>query len=231
MYTGSMAISRSLFERNYVEALVLQEIKQSLRVPSNFSKSDDLWTLNYEDTYKKTYPNADSGIKDIYGEYTNKVECSASIIRGTSPSIAVDGKFFSRSYVYEDWGPLGRTNAWANITLDWKVIIRFSAGGDGKINTSVEVTKVSGPTIDKHVDKLFKMGDWFGGNIESTTDSMAQAYENLQNLGVSQLGKSCGYAFNKLQQLTVLPAGEVFFYKDLQINDEGDLLLHITYKD
>jgi len=228
---GSMAVSRALFERNYVEALVLQNIKQSLGVPSNFSRSGDVWALKYEDVHKETYPKADSGIKDIYGEYTNKVEFNASVMRGTSPSITVNGRFFRRSYVYEDWGFLGRTEAWANITLDWRVIIRFSAGSDGRINTSIEVTKISGPTIDKHVDALFVMSDWFGGNIGPITDRVAQAYADLQNLGVSQLGSACGNAFNRLQQLTVLPAGEVFFYKDLQINDEGDLLLHITYKD
>lgn len=224
---GTMVVSRALFERNYVEILVLPNIQRYLGVPSNFSKSGDGWTLNNEKVDYITHPNADSGMKDIYEENTTRVECSASITRSTSPSITVNGRFFKRKYLYEDWGFLGRTEAWANVILDWRLIIRIIAGSDGKINTPVEMTKISGPNIDKHVDVLFT----WGGNIEDVTNDAATYYSALGNSNFLNMKNAFENAFRSLQQLTVFPAGEILFYKDLQVNDEGDLLLHITYKD
>jgi hypothetical protein len=110
-------------------------------------------------------------------------------------------------------------------TINWTATIDISTGNDGRI--AVAVTPNIPPAI-KTTD-----GNWLGkGDIGLIPDNQTI----LNNIGSGFEGQMQSITSNFQSSLSavwarfILPAGEVFFFRNAQLNAERDLRLDISFK-
>ena len=240
-FSGTALVSKDTFETQWLQPYILNALSASLGVYGGAAwqanKDGSGWTYDYApDTLYKTYENADSGIVNIYAEYSQKTYCTARLNTSEPdeenvkrPAILVDGYFYRKAYLYENLIGISKSvEFWQENKLPFTVKIFFVAGDNGTIQLRSSVKKGQ---MESHSDESFlaRFADVFNDAYSNTLKNVDQDYQRLQNFNFDNLQNTISSALQALQNRVILPAPSVYLYKDLTFNDDGDLKLHISY--
>jgi hypothetical protein len=133
--------------------------------------------------------------------------------------------FKSNVYVGKGWGQADFT---------WTMQLIFVAGADGKV-TITKSSSQPDPAKSSGVDGAFKIGDIFADLLGLT--SLSDAWQtNAGSLAIFEtnvaqnLINSTGTILDNAMSRIVMPAPTTFFYKNLQLNAQGDIDIDFAYK-
>lgn len=245
---GIMVVSKKVYRGQFLELNVLLHLFQLLAAmpgplavqTGGFVATDDhTWQLNYQHEVSNTYENADSGVRDLIETKTYINTCTASLIAGPYPLIKIAGSLhcnvsyketehFSGADVAGAW-------AWAATRVDWDSYVTFAAGQNGKI--LVNVAPAESYTAPQTSDKgpYYQLTDWIanwlGKGMDNTLREVQAASSAVAGNTFVGIASGISAAFTPLNNTYVFPGGSTFFFSNLQMNAEGDLLVYITYND
>jgi hypothetical protein len=110
-------------------------------------------------------------------------------------------------------------------TIDWTGKVVLTAGRDGQVSMALTVTV---PAASKVTD-----GNWLGkGDIgvipknQEVLNGVGQSFEDSMKRALGNVTD----AFKALNSRFLMPAGDVFFFKNIQTDDAGNLLFDVAYK-
>lgn len=242
-YQGAFAIDATLFRSGYIESLLLPILRKNLGIPSSIA-----WSQNSSNGYSIVYStvkhdddNDGKGHKHkadgttVYEKDYFTTQCSVAVSAGPGPiQISGTASFYAKADFHTY--PLGISNeiGWASANVSSTFTITLSAGSDGAA-TCVSSFSTPSVTTDSHEDDLYKGMDWLVGlfNGDTLKDHITDAQNNITNAlnsAVNELSTNTSSALSKLAGTILLPNGSVFFYKDLQFDDQQNVVMYTTYK-
>jgi hypothetical protein len=224
-YDGKFVIAKSLF----VDRWLVPAIKQALGVDLK-ETTDSGWVFSRHTETKHTEPNSVtcmSKLTMVDGHVTinDNRDSTLTINRAATDKIEIKltGTF---QYTYKneftcvlyEW--MSET-----ATVNWTATIDISTGNDGQIAAAVTFDL---PPATKTTD-----GNWLGkGDIglipdnQITLNNIGSGFEGQMKTIVSNFRDSLSAVWARF----ILPAGEVFFFKNAQLDAERDLTVDISYK-
>jgi hypothetical protein len=111
--------------------------------------------------------------------------------------------------------------------------VRLLAGTNGKLTLQVEFAD-SKPVKEHDLGPLMKIANFLvapiAGDLNQQLERMTQYGLDLQASLVSGMQGALRATLGEVETRVVLPAGDVFFYKDLARDSAGNVLLDISYK-
>jgi hypothetical protein len=124
--------------------------------------------------------------------------------------------------------------AWANATLTWELSLQFIAGADGKITIS-KTSTVPDPVTDSGDAGAYKIADAFTSllgvhGIEDDWRNNGSSLGTIETGIVNAFISAAGTVIDGAMTHVVMPARTQFFYKNMQLNTDGDVELDFTYK-
>jgi hypothetical protein len=171
----------------------------------DIKREGDGWTLATKKETKQHKPNA-------RGEMYTETIVDLSNTQVSAPSQNGSLRLKLVGFV-EHTDDLSFDSIWASgqpmhvdARVDWSADVSLSAGNDGKI--ALEVQNFQSSVTKDEADGSKALGDL-------TQKHLAE--------------KLNGFKISHLSQQLVLPAGDVFFFKNLKLEDTGDMVLDITY--
>lgn len=233
---GIMAISNQIFTSAYLNQLLIPAVSNALfsalHLPTpQATKTASGWSLYHEEKQTHVVIGSDSGIENIYADYTSRVSCDLSF-SPSSKQVKGTGYFYRYAYYYETpfVAPNGIEVGDVTVQLNWTLTINFGVG-DGLILLTYQLGKQGDPSIQTNENPLQQFGDLLGGNVGTVENAVANQYTQLENNELTQLLRNLSTCLNSLQNRVITPGGQIFFFKDLTFNQEQDLLVTLTYKD
>lgn len=245
---GVFAIEQNLFRTGYIENLILPVLQDALDVPSSAGwvhniESDN--SHNYNLNYNEYPYSSDNGGKgkivgqdwpdNIYEELHNQTYCNINLPAG-SGDIVLNGQgyFYSRADLYEY--PLGikMHDGWASTTVNFTFSITLQSGANGSI-TPVFVFNADSPVTDQWENILYTVYDWavgwIGDTLTGMEDDLNENFASFQTDAVNNLDTDTTDALNSLASTVILPNGDIFFYEDIQFDDQQNVRMHVSYKE
>ncbi|MGF7048259.1 hypothetical protein J2T13_002766 [Paenibacillus sp. DS2015] len=223
-YSGKFVISSGLFWDRWL----LQKINDGLQA-GNPSITETGWSFDKNTENKYTRENFNTCISDLtkvnaYITQTDHRTANVTYKNVNASQVTIDLKgTFSKSYkneftcVFYEW--VSET-----ATIDWTGKLTISAG-DGQLPLHVELNV---PEATKSTD-----GNWIGkGDIalipsnQTNLDQIGSSFNESMKGSINMFKKFLSDLSNRF----ILPAGDVFYFKNPQMDDAGNLLLDITYK-
>lgn len=111
--------------------------------------------------------------------------------------------------------------------------VRLLAGTDGRLTLQMEFAD-SKPVKEHDLGALMKIANFLVGplvgDLNQQLERMTQYGLDLQTSLVQGMQASLRATLGDVETRVVLPAGDVFFYKDLTRDSAGNVLLDISYK-
>ena len=122
----------------------------------------------------------------------------------------------------------------ATAQLQWNMTIQFVAGTDGKINVKF-YHQINDPVKSHTTSKLIDFADTFSSlfgahTISDDWDSNANSMLSEENGIATSVISNTQAVLDNLALLVVLPAPSQFFYKNIVLNDDGDIEVDLAYK-
>lgn len=245
---GVFAIEQSLFRTGYIENLILPVLTSSLGVPSSTSWSHTVgndnshnYVLNFNE-----YPYSDeNGGKghivgqdwpdNIYEELHNQTYCEINVPAGAGDIVMNgSGYFYSKADLYEYPFTIKTHDGWASTKLSFTFTITLEAGTNGSIVPNF-VFNAGEPVTDQWENFVYAIYDWFVGWFADTLtdmeDDMNDNFASFQTTASENLNSETSDALNSLANTIILPNGDIFFYKDIQFDDQQNVRMHVTYKE
>ncbi|MCY1020140.1 hypothetical protein [Pyxidicoccus sp. MSG2] len=111
--------------------------------------------------------------------------------------------------------------------------VRLLAGTDGKLTLQVDFSD-SKPVKEHDLGLLAKIANFLvspiAGDLNKQLDQMTQHGVDLQTALVSGMQGALRATLGEVETRVVLPAGDVFFYKNITRDSADNVLLDISYK-
>lgn len=127
---------------------------------------------------------------------------------------------------------LGKGSASASIT--YTIIIQFIAGTDGKISI-FHTSSQSDPVTTHDTGGVYEVADLFTSllNLHTIADDWSNNATSLANVNkdvAQQLIDATGSILDSAMTKVILPGRNEFFYKNIQLNTDGDVEIDLQYK-
>jgi hypothetical protein len=225
---GIMSIARWDFN-NYICLVILPEIQRALGLSEVFKWVEtNHWNIYHEDEDKGDVIGSDSGILNIYADFTYKTSCDVCF-KPENKQLTGSGYFYTHEYIYEK--PFGATTTDGKVTTKTKFdfTITFGCGTDGKLTLTTVVTD-EGTTQDKDENDVLKALDWFDEGLGDYEKQQQKDFAKTEQAMYANLNSELLNGLNAIQQKIISPGGQDFFFKDLYFNFEQDMVMSVTYK-
>lgn len=237
-----MFIGNNTFNTGYVHDLVLPVLQRFISTGSNWTQTGDSWTLDYQ--WNDGDQNDGHGPvvgedwpEDIYGMTTTENSCTIAldVTNSTANQLLYKGSGYlsQRIDFYEQPFDIWVHDAWASTKLSFTFTLAISAGADGTL--LVTFTPSGEPPDQEHwenpvikaVDFLTKL---FGSSFEQQLNTINGQWANFENSQFSSFTTNAAQGFQRLSEQLILPAGHQFYYSNIGLNSENDVVLDIGYK-
>lgn len=209
---------------------------------ATFISTDTGW--RYSDHVKLTWH--ESGFYSHGRESEQQIDFTVNVLTQTNssgaarPTVEITSKLYRYEWDQQNQDiPPFKSNvyvgkAWANATLDWTLTLQFVAGVDGKI-TITKSSSVPDPKTDSGDAGAYKIADAFTNllglsGIEDAWSSNGANLGTVESDVADRLIEDIDTVLDGAMGHLVMPARNQFFYKNMQINGDGDIEFDITYK-
>jgi hypothetical protein len=224
---GKFILASSLF----CDKWFLNKIKNDLTLAS-IVQTDSGWNLSYTNT--STYKNP-CGFKNAITGSCYETDDKTTKDNTASVSFDNENSNIGRISLTVNWhhdfnrsgdavmGIYEEMYAGAKKKLDAKLKISV-----GNAEIGMESESWNSPDADK-----YKGGNWVGSMDIALISSNQDILDNISNSVETQINAmlaSFQQGLNGIANHLVLPAGEVFFFKNVQFDTYGNLVMDITYK-
>lgn len=125
-------------------------------------------------------------------------------------------------------------DGWAKATMPWTIKLQFVAGADGKL--TITKSAAAGQTQTDHGQGgIFDLADFFRGlfdmkTISSDWSDNAGGLAAVEKLVADSIEKQAGDVINTAASKIVMPAPKTFFYKNIRLDQRGNIAIDLTYK-
>ena len=240
---GCMFIDNATFNRGYVMGAVLPVLSQALQSRVAWTQSGNSWSLtdnrNDGDQNDGHGPvvGSDSGILDIYGLHTNNRGCTLTlnVAASVGNQLVYDGTgfFYRRLDLYERPFGIWAHDAWTSSNLPFTFTLKLVAGANGTV-TATLVPAQGSAAQDNWANPIVKFTDLiaqlFNASLEDQLQKIDNSYTEFEQGQFTQFGNSTAQAFQALSEQLILPAPKQFYYSNVGLNSENDVVLEIGYK-
>lgn len=240
---GRMFIDANTFNSGYINDLVLPVLQQALGVPGNWAQTGNSWTLDYQWNNGNQHDGhgpvvgSDSGMLDIYGKSTTETSCTLSLDLGQSTNNAVvysgSGFFFERLDLYEAPFGIWVEDAWTSTKLPFTFTLTISAGASATLNVAFSPTQGT-PQPDSWENPVVKFTDaiagLFNASVQSQLDAVNGSWSTFEQSEFGNFTNAAQQGFQGLSQQLILPAPQQFYYSNVALNSEYDLVLDVGFK-
>ena len=240
---GRMFIDVNTFNSGYIHNLVLPVLQQALGAAGNWAQSGNTWTLDYQtddgnqNDGHGPVVGSDSDILDIYGKTSWETSCTVSLdITQSTPNAVTysgSGYFFERLDLYEC--PFG---IWAHDAYTWTKLpftfsLTISAGASATLNVTFAPTQGTAQQ-DSWENPVVKITDAIAGlftkSLQSQLDDLNNSWSNFDQAEFANFTSAAEQGFQGLSQQLILPAPQQFYYSNVGLNSEYDLVLDVGFK-
>lgn len=236
---GRMYITKSQFDSVYIEAMVLPILKQAMGGQADFTRSGDKWTYSHSTSQGNQNDGhgpvvgSDSGILDIYGNDQSSSYCELNFNKNDSTLNQIvlkgSGNFYFRTDYYEKPFGIWAHDAWCTATKTFTFSIILEAGADGKLTIRFD-SSTQDAVKDSWENIAVKFADLFSAGLQSSLDSANNSYASFEQGRFSQFTSNAVNAFNVLEKMVILPGASTYFFKDISLNNESDIVFDLKIK-
>lgn len=181
------------------------------------------WRLQFSEQYYWVYPDRVPvvlvGREDLEFKYDDVRAMSVTIDTGSAHDVAVrvDGSIAIRMENFYSVLGIGYT-LWNSARVQFSGVINLSGGTDGALGIAATLTPGEIQS-DEHVQfGIMNVGEWMKRHKDEFVGKVQWVQDNLKA------------SMADLRTRFLLPAGNIFFYKDPQVDGDGNLRLALTYK-
>ena len=238
-----MFIDNNTFNTAYVHDLVLPVLQKALNTGGNWTQSGDSWTLDYQSNIGGN-DNDGHGIvvgedwpENIYGLTTTENFCTIAldVTNSTANQLLYNGSgyLYQKLDVYEHPFDIWMHDAWTSTKLSFTFTLTISAGANGDL--SVTFNPSAGQPDQQHWENtLIKisdfLGQWFVTKFEDQLETINSQWADFEKFQFSSFTTSAAQGFQGLSAQLILPAPQQFYYSNIGLNSENDVVLDIGYK-
>lgn len=240
---GRMFIDSNTFQSGYIQALVLPVLQTALG-------GNGTWTANGANSWTLDYQSNDSDQNDghgpvlgsfadinVYGVTSNEVNCTITldVANSVSNQVVYDGAgfFFTKLDFYTHLLDIWAHDCWVSTKLPFTFTLTLSAGADGTINVTFTPTQGT-PDPENWSNWSFAIGLALEGFIDSSAKNMlgtvSGLFQTFENAEFTNFTTAATQGFQALSEQLVLPAPQQFYYSNIGLNTENDIVLDIGYK-
>jgi hypothetical protein len=162
---------------------------------------------------------------DAGGASRLTMDVSGSLMRYENDQVNQDMPFKNNVYIGKGW---------ARATLTWSIRLQFVAGLDGKI-TITHTSQTADPVKESGTEGGYKVADFFSGllgydGIAGDWRKNAGSLAVIDKDVIDKLIQEAVPTLDAAAATIVMPAASQFFYKNMQLNADGDIEIDFTYK-
>jgi hypothetical protein len=186
-----------------------------------------LWIFSYDVRYHWTYIQGWHCLTEHSNIYKQQQDTRGLDLILLNPSASTTQVYMLGSYyVRQDWnfdctGTPGHTWAWVKQPISARLVI--SGGQNGQLGQQFTLTPANADSDDGASGWASK---WIGGDDYGARGKNMSAFL----ASITNVDTDFTSSMNSAAARFVLPAGEVFFFKNPQFDQAGNLLLDVTYK-
>jgi hypothetical protein len=115
-------------------------------------------------------------------------------------------------------------------TINWSITISLSAIGNGEKLVTTATDNIPAPITTDDSNNLGKFDQGFMALLGKVYNDFSQQLSDiLKDIDLSQIVTALEGALNNQRNYFVFPGADTFFFKDPLFNNEGDLLITVTY--
>jgi len=238
---GRMFIDANAFNSGFIQSLVLPVLQNAMNTQGSWTQTGNSWTLDYKfddsDQNDGHGPMIQGGLINTYQVSTTENFCTIALdtANSTANQLVYNGSgFFYQAYDYyqqplDIWTHI----AWASNKLPFTFTLTISAGASATL--LVTFTPTLGTAEQNNGENpLIKIGDVLAGlftnNIQDLLDAINADGKNFENYEFSTFSTNAGAGFQGLSEQLILPAPQQFYYSNIGLNSENDVVLDIGYK-
>ena len=233
-----MYIDSATFNSGYLENLVLPVLRQAMQ-GGEFAQSSNGWTLDYTsgDSGHGKKIGSDAKLVDVYAKTSSENQCTLSLDVQQSTANQVvytgSGSFYVRLDLYErslkHWAKV----AWTSTRLPFTFSLTIAAGASATL--VVEFTPTVGtPQADSWRSSVLKLGDaivsLFTSSVGDQLKRVNQSWSAFESAEFSRFIGAAEQGFQGLSQQLILPAPQQFYYSNIGLNSENDVVLDVGFK-
>jgi hypothetical protein len=237
-----MFIDNNTFNSGYVHDLVLPVLQSALNIGGNWTQTGNSWTLDYQFTNSNDNDGHGPVIgedwpKSIYGLTTIENFCTVAldVTNSTANQVLYNGSgyFYQKLDIYERPLDIWEHDAWTSTQLSFTFTLTISAGTDG---TLLVIFNPSAGTPDqedwknafvKFFDELEKV---FGSTQLDQLLAINEQWADFEKFQFTRFTTNAAQGFQSLSEQLILPAPQQFYYSNIGLNSENDVVLDIGYK-
>jgi hypothetical protein len=243
-YDGKIMIANDLFFEKYFKPYILERIKYGL--PDGGIWKEEVthgkWTFSHIEDNFDTSGEVIGHVEDVvfknridlYRKKRASVSCSVEMVAGPNIKVTGSGVVYERRYLYcypNIFSPKKATWLYdMEVTQPFSFDMTMEAGKEGKIilngifkkNTQEEKTKES---------RAVKLSEFFfKTQNHRLIESIKYRIERIQEEYIHYFENCIESGFNLLSHKIILPAGDVFFFKNIRFDDDRNVCMDISYK-
>jgi hypothetical protein len=237
-----MFIDNNTFNTGYVHDLVLPVLQRALNTDGHWTQTGDSWTLDYQSTDSKDNDGHGPVIgedwpENIYGLTTKENFCTIAldVTNSTANQLLYNGSgyLYQKLDFYEHPLDIWMHDAWTSAKLSFTFTLTISAGADGTL--SVTFSPSAEPPDQEHWENtLIKISDFltqlFGSKFEDHLNDINAQWADFEKFQFSSFTTNATQGFQGLSAQLILPAPQQFYYSNIGLNSENDVVLDIGYK-
>jgi hypothetical protein len=189
------------------------------------------WQLNRE--YTKAWIDKDAFIDfDLHNSLDLKFDATVvptnqinTTTQNNQVLITISGNCVAQYHsYYEALGIKTELDVTSSVT-DWTVSITLTAGNNGIIDMNVS-ENIPAAYIERGGNWLGDLGEWLSQDAQDRLDNYGQELADQFDANIKDISNLLGNVNNQF----VSPAGDVFFFSDISVDDNANLLSSIRYK-
>lgn len=238
---GRMFIDNNTFNSGYVHALVLPVLQNAMNTPGSWTQTGNSWTLDYKTDDKDQNgghgPLIAKGLLNTYAVNTVENFCTIAfdIANSTANQLLYNGSgyFYQKLDLYQQPLDIWTHIAWASTKLPFTFTLTISAGASATLLVTFTPSK-GDPDQDHGENPLVKIGDaiagLFSANIQDQLNDLNGQWTSFQGSEFSSFTTQAAQGFQGLSEQLILPAPQQFYYSNIGLNSENDVVLDIGYK-
>lgn len=238
---GRMFIDSNAFNSGFIQSLVLPVLQQAMNTQGSWTQTGNSWTLDYKtddsDQNGGHGPLIESGTLDTYAVTTVENFCTIALdtTNSTANQLAYNGSgyFYQGIDLYQQPMDIWTHVAWASNKLPFTFTLTISAGANGTLLVTFTPTKGT-PVVDNGEQFIVRLGDviagWFTQNLQDGLTATNDAWTSFQGAEFSTFTTNAAQGFQGLSEQLILPAPQQFYYSNVGLNSENDVVLDIGYK-
>lgn len=192
---------------------------------------------HYEDNLALDGPHHEKGYgrvvnptpgSKLYEELRSVRSCS---VRLSDREVALEGTVrFSTLAEYYIYPLNAKTwNGYVSTEIAFPFTIRLAAGTEGRLQLTTTIGKAE-PVQAYKQNFILELLDLFKLGMRACLEALSNSYAQTQQSMVSSITSSLTQSMTELTRRVILPAGDVFFFKNITVDRSRNVLLDISYK-